>query len=117
MLTLHSLTVLIRRQRFMVMMEAHDSGLEELRRQLYPRNPWYIEVIAVRPSAHGQGLGGQMMRGIIDMAGDAPIVLECTDKATIGFYCKYGFEVVKEMVLSDPAKPEDDTTCFWMVRR
>lgn len=101
----------------MIMMEAHDAGLEELRRQLNPRKPWYIEVIAVRPSSHGQGLGGQMMRGIIDMAGDAPIVLECTDKATLGFYRKYGFEQVKEMLLKDPAKPEDDTTCFWMVRK
>lgn len=99
------------------MMQAHNNGLEELRKQLHPRKPWYIEVIAVRPSSHGKGLGGRMMRGIIELAGDAPIVLECTDKATIGFYRKHGFEVVKDMILRDPSRPEHDTTCYWMVRQ
>lgn len=99
------------------MMEAHDTGLEELRRQLQPRKAWYIEVIAVRPSSHGRGLGGKMLRGIIELAGDAPIVLECTEKSTIGFYRRYGFEVVKDMVLKDAARPEHDTTCYWMVRQ
>lgn len=103
-------------QRFNIMMHAHNTGLEDIRRQLHPRKPWYLEVIAVRPLSHGKGLGRQMMRGIVGLAGDAPIVLECTDKSTVGFYQKFGFGVVQEMVLKDLERPEDDMVCWWMVR-
>lgn len=100
------------------MMTTHEKSMEELRQMLWPREPWYVEVVAVRPSHQGLGLGGRLMTTIKDLAGPEPIVLECTDMANIGFYRRHGFEVVKEVRLQDHDDPRDrGITMSLMVRQ
>lgn len=99
------------------MLLTHENNMEEVRRQLWPRTPWYIEVVAVRPSQQGMGLGGKMIRAINDMAGQDPVVLECTDAANIGFYQRYGFEVVKEVALKDAIDIDDEGVLLYLMLR
>lgn len=98
------------------MLKTHDEELAQLRQQLLPRMPWYVEIIAVRPSFHGEGLGGKLLRLIIDMSEGEPIVLECTTRANTEFYRKFGFEIVKEIEL-ESVSPREVVSVFLMVRR
>lgn len=99
------------------MLLAHENNMEELRKQLWPKKPWYIEVIAVRPSQQGKGLGGKMLEAIKQLVGEDPIVLECTDIANIGFYRRHGFEVVKEVALKDATDLNDKGMSLYLMLR
>ncbi len=83
------------------MMSVHESAMKDLRHYVHPQRLWYLEIIAVRPCLHGQGLGGQLMKAVIEHCGGEPIALECTDDANVGFYHKYGFEEIKHVRLED----------------
>lgn len=97
-------------------MDAHNEALEEIRVKLHPQDPMYVEVVAVHPSYQGQGLGGRLMKAVIDLA-EVPMVLECTDPGNLMFYKRFGFELVKEVVLEDPVCPRDKIVLYIMLRR
>ena len=102
------------------MMSAHESGMEDLRHYVHPQRLWYLEIIAVRPCLHGQGLGGELMRAVIEHCGGEPIALECTDDANVGFYHKYGFEAIKEVRLEDEeesSSPHSGVKLSLMIRQ
>lgn len=79
-------------------------GLTGLRRALaadrimtqsFPQNPVaYLGTLAVRPSAQGKGLGGQLLRAFIEKAEEMGVSawLENSNPKNHGFYSAYGFE-------------------------
>lgn len=79
---------------------------------------WYLEVVAVHPSLQSRGLGGGVMRWVLEHVGEQPIYLECTRQENIGFYESFGFRVVDEVELVDEADVgEDEIVKYWgMVR-
>lgn len=95
-------------QRLDKLMEAHDASLSRLGNQV---NLWYLEVIAVHPDLQSRGLGGMVMRWILDHVGEQPVCLECTREENVGFYEKFGFHVVEKVVLEDG----EDKVVYWMM--
>ncbi|KAJ6015489.1 hypothetical protein N7540_010080 [Penicillium herquei] len=84
---------------------AHDTGCK--------KSLWYLEVIAVHPSLQSRGIGGKVMRWILEHVEDQPIYLECTRRENIGFYESFGFEVVDEVELGD----EEQKVSYWVMIR
>lgn len=79
---------------------------------------WYLEVIAVHPNAQGHGLGGKLMRWMLEMIGDeADCILECTDESNMPFYEKYGFQLLEVTELRDESDPDHLVKEFIMMRR
>lgn len=73
-------------------------------------------MIVVHPSFQGMGIGGQLMRHLIQEIGDAPSFLECTNFENVPFYEKFGFKVVHEDVLVDAEDSSLRSTLYYMVR-
>ncbi|KAJ5949114.1 hypothetical protein N7454_000698 [Penicillium verhagenii] len=81
------------------LLAANKNGLESVQAQHSKQKMWYLEVIAVHPSLQARGIGGGVMRSILQHVGDQPIYLECTRQENIGFYESFGFQVVEEVEL------------------
>lgn len=80
----------------------------------YPADKlWYLEVIAVHPSLQSRGIGGKVMREVLDYIGDRPLYLECTREDNIGFYQNFGFRVVEEVELV----ADDQKLRYWVMIR
>lgn len=64
---------------------------------------WYLQFIGVRPAAQGTGLGGAAVRAGIDLARaeGAPVYVEVTNPANVGYYRHVGFETVDEFDVPD----------------
>lgn len=63
--------------------------------RVHPRYPhWYLSVVGVRPEIHGTGLGRRMIEFAVSLAGRLPLYLETTNPRNLGFYGRFGFEVV-----------------------
>ncbi|KAJ5338231.1 hypothetical protein N7452_004959 [Penicillium brevicompactum] len=91
---------------------AHDSGAREKTR--YPSdNLWYLEVVTVHPSLQSRGLGGGVMRWILDHVNGEPIYLECTRKENVGFYESFGFEVAEEVEMAEEG--QEDLFKHWVM--
>ena len=75
-----------------------------------PSEPhWYLSAIGVRPSAHGQGIGGRLLAHTlrqVDAAGQAAF-LEATTERSAALYASHGFEVIAEVRVEDspPLRP------------
>ncbi|CAG8010918.1 unnamed protein product [Penicillium salamii] len=96
-----------------ILLDKHEDSARSLRK-MYPRHKlWYLEVIAVHPSLQSRGLGGGVMRWILEHVQNEPIYLECTRKENIGFYESFGFEVVEEVEMVDD---QEDLRHWVMVR-
>ncbi|CAG8039768.1 unnamed protein product [Penicillium olsonii] len=105
--------LMIHVQRVDVLFDKHESSAELLQK-IYARNKlWYLEVIAVHPSLQSRGLGGGVMRWILEHVHNEPIYLECTRKENVGFYERFGFEVVEEVELVD----EQEVLRHWVMVR
>lgn len=72
----------------------------------------YLEVIAVMPFLQGKGLGKVLMDKVLELAGDEPIFLECTDTKNIQFYTKFGFKIMNQETLDD-----NETVITFMLRQ
>jgi ribosomal protein S18 acetylase RimI-like enzyme len=98
-------------------MARHTSGKQALQTQ-YPKL-WYLEVIAVHPSLQSRGLGGAVMRAILEQVAGNPIFLECTRQENIAFYEGFGFKTIEEVELADtPAHAnEDGKLKYWVMVR
>ena len=68
----------------------------------HPAEPYYyLFTIGTRRSAQGRGVGGALMRAVLDRcdAEHAPAYLESSNIANLPFYRRHGFEVVDELKL------------------
>jgi len=59
---------------------------------------YYLQVIGVHPEAKGRGIGGALVRHVVALADTdtAPVYLETSNQVNLGFYRRFGFEVVEE---------------------
>jgi ribosomal protein S18 acetylase RimI-like enzyme len=51
-----------------------------------------LQYLAVAPSHQGRGLGGELVRAVLDDL-EGPAFLVSTNPANLGFYARHGFEV------------------------
>lgn len=75
--------------------------MELLELKYHLKKFWYLETLAVHPLLQSWGLGGNVLRWILEYIENAPIFLECARRENIGFYESYGFEVVEKVELAD----------------
>jgi ribosomal protein S18 acetylase RimI-like enzyme len=69
--------------------------------EIHPRRPhWYIWVLGAHPNHQGKGLGGKLLRPILQNADENSVVvyLECSNPKSLDFYKKYRFQVTKQIV-------------------
>ena len=61
----------------------------------------YLLIIGVAPAYQGQGFGGKLLRALIEKSERAamPLYLETETERNVSMYERYGFRVVKEIVL------------------
>jgi ribosomal protein S18 acetylase RimI-like enzyme len=81
---------------------------------LVPEPHWYLWVVGVEPTLHGQGLGTLLVRdGLARADGDGtPVYLETETTSNVDYYQGLGFTVVEELVAPGVGVP------LWlMVRR
>ncbi|CAK7207919.1 hypothetical protein SEUCBS139899_010734 [Sporothrix eucalyptigena] len=104
--------------RVALMMAEHDATMASLDHKLKAPK-WYIEVVAVDPDLQGLGLGKQLLRHVLDVAGPAsPVVLESTKESNIGFYNKMGFQLEHVMSITDGKDTADESTVqMWAMIR
>ncbi|RMF12073.1 MAG: N-acetyltransferase [Candidatus Dadabacteria bacterium] len=80
----------------------------------HPKEPvFYLAVLAVHPSAQGQGYGRTLLGSLLDAADDAggAIWLETSNPDNLGYYRRHGFEIV------DTIQPYPQMPPFWTMRR
>ena len=78
-----------------------------------PRYPhWELFLIGVAPAFQGKGIGSALLRPGISKCNEEqlPIYLDTGNRKNVGFYQRYGFKVLKRVVLSKKL------TVFQMVR-
>ena len=66
-------------------------------RGVIPSNAWYLSILGVAPEAQGKGLGGALVRPVLETT-DAlgmPAYIESFTPANFGFYEHLGFKTVK----------------------
>lgn len=61
----------------------------------------YVSMLCVQQDHQGQGYGGKLLRHIIDKSKDQniPVYLETETEENVNFYEKYGFKVVRKIIL------------------
>lgn len=102
-------------QRVNKLMAANKASAQALQKEYSKRRLWYLEVIAVHPALQSRGLGGGVMRWILDQVEDHPIYLECTRRDNVSFYQSFGFRVVEEVELVDD--DDDQKLVYWVMIR
>ena len=70
----------------------------ELRRQNSPDTYWYLWVLGVDPPHQGQGVGGRLIRPVLEQAdaSGTACYLETEVERNLAFYERHGFRVVAE---------------------
>lgn len=71
--------------------------MSEQSRDVVPGNAWYLSILGVEPRAQGKGLGGALVRPVLETT-DAlgmPAYIESFTPANFGFYEHLGFSTVK----------------------
>jgi ribosomal protein S18 acetylase RimI-like enzyme len=74
----------------------------------HPRAPhWYLFAIGVDPAMQGRGLGGALLRGVLERCdqGKSPAYLEASTEKNARIYEKHGFRVTEEMRVGDDGPP------------
>jgi ribosomal protein S18 acetylase RimI-like enzyme len=74
----------------------------------HPAEPhWYLEVLGVRPEAQGLGVGTQLLGLGLARAERAglPCYLETARRQNVGYYARFGFEVVDDALALVPSGP------------
>ena len=78
--------------------------VEEAIAEHHPEEPcWYLQWLAVLPEHRGAGLGGRLLRTVLDRcdATATPAYLEATSEHNRSLYARHGFEVTAEARLPD----------------
>ncbi|KAJ5920421.1 Acyl-CoA N-acyltransferase [Penicillium verrucosum] len=86
-----------------ILLDRHEVSSNLLEARYSRQKLWYLEVVAVHPSLQSRGLGGGVMRWILEHVHDDPLYLECTREENVGFYESFGFRVAEEVELVDGA--------------
>ena len=83
------------------------------RKALMPEPHWYVAALGVDPEVQGQGLGSVLMaHGMARADRDGrPIYLETETERNVGFYRRFGFDVVEEFI------PEGLNVPMWLLAR
>jgi len=78
-----------------------------------PDPHWYLALIGVAPDMARRGLGGRLLRPVLDRADrtGTPCYLETANARNVPFYRRHGFDVVRESVEPGSGLP------FWTFRR
>jgi ribosomal protein S18 acetylase RimI-like enzyme len=66
---------------------------------IHPEEPhWYLGVVGVRPDRQGEGLGGAVIRSLLDdpQAAGHPAYLVTATERNLAIYRRLGFEVLSE---------------------
>jgi GNAT superfamily N-acetyltransferase len=73
--------------------------LDGLRRRDVRQPHWYLAILGVEPELQGRGIGGALMRPILDRCDRAqlPCYLETQKERNVPFYERHGFRVVVEV--------------------
>lgn len=80
--------------------------------EFHPAQPhWYLHALGVHPSSQGQGVGGALLRHMLDLAVGLPIHLQTNDPVNVALYTRYGFEVTHER------RPHRDGPQHWGMLR
>lgn len=108
-----SMLISLSTQRVDQLFAANKKGFKSAQAQYLEKRMWYLEVVAVHPSLQSRGIGGGVMMCILEHVGDQPVYLECTRRDNVGFYEKFGFQVVDEVELLD----EEQNLKFWAMVR
>jgi ribosomal protein S18 acetylase RimI-like enzyme len=89
------------------------STLSELHHAVMPDRHWYLAFLGVDPDTQGSGVAGQVLAPMLDRldAERLPAFLETGQPRNVGYYRRYGFEVVGETVLPSSG------LVFWGMRR
>jgi GNAT superfamily N-acetyltransferase len=69
--------------------------------KLHPSQPhWYILILGIHPDHQGKGLGGQLLKQVLQRADyeKVAVYLESSNPKNLDFYRKYGLEVTDEIV-------------------
>ena len=87
--------------------------LTELHHAAMPDRHWYLAFLGVDPSAQGRGVAGQLLAPVLDRldAERLPAFLETGQPRNVGYYRRFGFEVVGEAALPS------SVLVFWGMRR
>jgi ribosomal protein S18 acetylase RimI-like enzyme len=70
---------------------------------IHPHEPhWYLGVVGVRADRRGEGLGGKVIRAVLDdpMAAGDPAYLATATEGNLAIYRRLGFEVIGETEIS-----------------
>jgi ribosomal protein S18 acetylase RimI-like enzyme len=70
----------------------------------HPHEPcWHLQFVGVRPERQGRGVGGALLRGVLDRLDEdaAPAYLEATSEHNRRLYARHGFRVVQELRVAD----------------
>ena len=87
--------------------------VDKQRGALMPEPHWSLEVLGVDPDCQGKGLGSTLVEAGLRRA-DAdrmPTYVDTTEQRNLGFYARFGFEVEREISVTDLQAP------FWMMIR
>jgi GNAT superfamily N-acetyltransferase len=87
--------------------------IEALHPKEVPEPHWYLPLLGVDPRLQGQGVGGALLKVILDRADrdGLPAYLWTAKSHNVGFYQQHGFEVMTEGVEPTSSIP------FWTCRR
>lgn len=87
--------------------------VDKQREELIPGPHWCLEVLGVEPDCQGKGLGSVLVRAGLRRADNdnVPTYVDTTDKRNLDFYARFGFEVKREIAVTDLEAP------FWMMVR
>lgn len=80
---------------------------------------WYLAVLGTRPDVQGQGIGKQMMQHLVDAADrdGVPSYLETDDEQNVGYYQRFGFDVVARETVTLRAAPTAAEVVFTFMSR
>lgn len=67
-----------------------------LRKEHAPESCWYLWVLGVAPRRQGRGIGGRLMKPVLDEADSSgqTCYLETEDEKNVRFYARHGFKVI-----------------------
>ena len=83
-------------------------------KRLAPFDHWYLLPIAVDPEEQGKGYGSLLLREMFKIIDNEklPIYLETNTEKNVGFYQRYGFEVLEYAII-----PKTDIPIWCMLRK